>query len=1773
MIGPHLSAHQGRKLLIGAFMLLALVSFTAMAAVADTFPRCISGCTANDVEFVDISADVLGSCTPGGTVDADLWISLYFNRNKTYCVRFVADVYIDGELAYADRVSEPLNVFSKGEYPHIYFGTISLPCGSSLTLENVLIMWSVDRHFKDVSSCEDGSCAPYGPGSKCTGEQYDTIVISLPLDAQDDETTTNEDSAVTIDVQSNDLLGTAPTQITRLDDGAHGSTQDNGDGTVTYTPNPDFHGIDSFTYELEDGSGNTDSAVVTITVYPTNDGPTTLDDHSETDENEFVRIDILANDFDPDGSLDASSVSITRDPGHGTIDVDPATGVVTYFPSNGSCGSDTFSYTVDDNEGATSNEATVSVEVECNESPEADNDVATTDENTAIEINVASNDDDSDGSLDLSSIRITTAPSFGTVSVHPSSGIVSYMPDPLSCGEDSFRYTIDDDDGATSNEASVAIAVLCDDPPLAIDDLYHVNEGESLDIRVPGIVENDISNPGDTITATLITGVSHGTLTLRTDGSFVYTHDGSEGTNDQFTYFISNEKKESNAATVTLIIQPVNDAPMAVDDEDSTAEDIPVTIDILSNDFDPDGDVLSVDWVGQAENGAVANNGGTVTYTPDPDFHGTDSFSYAATDGNGGQATATVTVIVTPVNDPPVAQDDSESTDEDTRVIVDILDNDSDPDGDNLIIQSITQPNNGIAENNGSDVTYIPDPDFHGMDTFTYTLSDGNGGTSIALVTVAVAEINDAPVVLDDGATTPEDTSVDIDVLSNDFDPDGDSLIVESVTQPEHGEVVNNGLDVTYIPNPDYSGEDMFTYTTCDDGGGKATATVYVTVLPSNDPPIAQDDSGTTQEDTPITLDVLPNDSDPDGDALTTQSVTQPDNGSVINNGDVVIYTPNLDFNGIDTFTYVLSDGNGGTAAATVTVTVSAVNDPPIAEDDKASTDEESPVSIDVLVNDSDPDGDALIIEAVTSPEHGSVDNHGTSLTYTPDPDFSGTDTLTYSVSDGNGGTGTATVIITVNPTNDAPLAQDDSAITDEDTLVSIPVLSNDSDPDGDFLLVESVSSPSNGTIINAETSVSYIPNPGFNGIDVFTYIVSDGTGGTDTATVTIAISAVNDPPTALDDSEATDEETPVVIHVLPNDSDPDGDTLVIQSLTQPSNGSTVKDGETLIYTPLPDFNGVDSFTYTISDGNGGTDTATVTIAVAAVNDPPSAQDDSDSTDENTPVVIDVLPNDSDPDSDSLTVQSVTQPDNGSVVNNGTDVTYIPDSEFSGIDVFTYTISDGNGGTDTATVTIAVAAVNDPPSAQDDSDSTDENTPVNIDVLPNDSDPDGDNLTVQSVTQPDNGSVINNGTDILYTPNADFNGVDIFTYTISDGSGETATATVAVTVAAVNDPPIAQDDSDSTDEDTPAVIDVLPNDFDPDGDTLTVQSVTQPANGTVANNGTDVVYTPDAAFNGIDVFTYTISDGSGGTATATVTVAVAAINDPPVALNDSVVTGEDAAVTILVLPNDSDPEGDSLSVESMTQPLHGAVVSNGTSIIYTPAPDYVGPDSFSYTISDGYGGTSTAIVSIDVLPINDPPAAQDDSQTTQENAPVTILVLSNDSDPDGDPLRVESIEQPLNGSVVNTSSELVYEPNAGYSGTDSFTYTVTDDRGGTSTARVSILVSTLNDPPNAQNDSASTNEETLVVIPILANDSDPDGDFLLIESFTQPAPRTDPYSTLVRTCPIFQIQDSRVSTPSRIQSLTEMAAHPRQPSQYRSLRSMRLRTLKTTQQSQMRAPQ
>ncbi len=472
---------------------------------------------------------------------------------------------------------------------------------------------------------------------------------------------------------------------------------------------------------------------------------------------------------------------------------------------------------------------------------------------------------------------------------------------------------------------------------------------------------------------------------------------------------------------------------------------------------------------------------------------------------------------------------------------------------------------------------------------------------------------------------------------------------------------------------------------------------------------------------------------------------------------------------------------------------------------------------------------------------------------------------------------------------NQAPVATADSYSVSEDgtLIVAAPgVLSNDTDGDGDPLTAMQVTAPANGSLSLAPNgSFTYTPAGNFNGSDSFTYKANDGTANSNTVTVTIGVSPVNDPPTARNDSLTTNEDTPVFIDVLTNDSDIDGNPLSVTAASDPANGSVaINLDNTITYTPDGNFNGSDSFTYDMSDGNGGTSSATVSITVSAVNDPPTAGNDSRTTNEDTPVIIDVLTNDSDIDGNALSVTSASDPANGSVaINLDNTITYTPDGNFNGGDSFTYDISDGNGGTSSATVTITITPVNDPPIANDDNPTTTVNNAVTISVLSNDTDVDGDTLSVGSATDPANGSTaVNLDGTITYTPDPGFVGSDSFDYELSDGNGGADTGTVTVTVNLVNDPPVADDDTDATNEDVSRVIAVLANDSDPNGNTLSVTAVSDPPNGTAAINpdGT-ITYTPDANFNGGDSFTYDISDGNGGIDSASVAITVNAVNDSP----------------------------------------------------------------------------------------------------------------------------------------------------------------------------------------------------------------------------------------------------------------------------------------------------
>ena len=321
-------------------------------------------------------------------------------------------------------------------------------------------------------------------------------------------------------------------------------------------------------------------------------------------------------------------------------------------------------------------------------------------------------------------------------------------------------------------------------------------------------------------------------------------------------------------------------------------------IDVLANDSDPNGDTLTVVEVSAPAHGtAVVAAAGTVENTPEPDFHGTDRFTYVVGDGSGLTARAAVEVTVLPVNDPPLAVDDAAEAVEGTAVFIDVLANDSDPNGDTLTVVEVSAPAHGTAVVAAAGtVEYTPGPDFHGTDRFTYVVGDGSGLTARAAVEVTVLPVNDPPLAGDDAADTPEDTSVTIAVLRNDSDGDGDALALVEASAPAHGSArLTDAGAVEYTPEPDYHGTDRFTYVVGDGSGLTARAAVEVTVLPVNDPPLATGvipDQTLDVGDGPAVLDLIPFFEDRDGDALGYTAVVSDQAVAVSLTGATLTLTP-----------------------------------------------------------------------------------------------------------------------------------------------------------------------------------------------------------------------------------------------------------------------------------------------------------------------------------------------------------------------------------------------------------------------------------------------------------------------------------------------------------------------------------------------------------------------------------------------------------------------------------------------------------------------------------------------------------------------------------------------------------------------------------------------------------------------------------------------------------------------------------------------------------------
>ncbi|EOK5797824.1 tandem-95 repeat protein, partial [Vibrio parahaemolyticus] len=648
-----------------------------------------------------------------------------------------------------------------------------------------------------------------------------------------------------------------------------------------------------------------------------------------------------------------------------------------------------------------------------------------------------------------------------------------------------------------------------------------------------------------------------------------------------------------------------------------------------------------------------------------------------------------------------------------------------------------------------------------------------------------------------------------------------------------------------------------------------------------------------------------------------------------------------------------VSDGVNPTASDSDSLVVNRVNDAPTVENaiaDQVLSEDFDAYTIDL--NEVFKDSDSSLEFSVSGNNSIQISIVSGVATITPTADWNGKETITFTAKDPSGESVSQTVNFTVAPVVDIVA---DQATVVEDTQTIIKVLGNDTfEGDDKVVSLDNNNGPANGTVsVNPDGSVTYTPNDNYHGTDSFTYIVTSG-GVSESTTVSVDVTPVNDAPVAKDDIATTQEDTAVTIDVLPNDSDVDGDKLSIESASVPKEQGTVEvvDGK-LVFTPAENFNGDAEITYTVTDGEL-TDEAKVTVTVNPVNDASTIKVDAvESITENAvstdTVVATLTVRDTDTPEDQLTV-SLENNSNGYFVLVGDEVKLtqagvdaVNNDELNLKDLtISASVSDGVNPTASDSDSLIVNRVNDAPTVENaiaDQVLSEDFASYTIDL--NDAFKDSDSALNFSVSGNSNVLVsIENGIATI-SPTADWNGSETLMFTATDPSGESVSQTVNFTVAPVAD--IVADKATVV-EDTPTIIKVLGNDtFEGDDQVVSLDTNNGPANGTVSvNPDGSVTYTPNDNYHGTDSFTYIVTSG-GVSESTTVSVDVTPVNDAPVAKDDIATTQEDTAVTIDVLPNDSDVDGDKLSIESASVPKEqGTVEVVDGKLVFTPAENFNG---------------------------------------------------------------------------------------------------------------------------------------------------------------------------------------------------------------------------------------
>ncbi len=1420
-------------------------------------------------------------------------------------------------------------------------------------------------------------------------------------------------------------------------DGTYGQLTILGNGSYTYIANKDAADAldpgetvtDAFTYTVTDQT-DTATATITITIAGLNDPITATNDTDAVNEDATITRSVSDtqeldhDDTDPDGDDVSGSFTITAirtgressssgatvgtvgqalNGTYGVLTVN-ANGSYTYVANGrsedtlaaGATAIDYFTYTVRDHASSPNDTDTAELAITVTGvGPSASNDTGSVNENATLTANAGAGVIANDTGGDTENLAVTNISSnstgnsgnatqgvlgtYGTLTV-AADGSYTYVAntaaaealDATDTITDIFTYTVKDDNGVNADTATLTITITgLDDDPVGNNDAGAVNEDKTLTVSAgSGVLSNDTdADASASLTVSAIAGGTvgqavtgnHGTLTLAADGSYTYVADQSDadalavdatGT-DTFTYTVSDGGGTTNTADLVITITGVG--PQAVADTGAVNENATLTVNEASGVIDNDDDNASFDVESLAVTGinhAVTGNSGNATdavtgtygvltmaangsyqYVAnqaaaealDPSETVDDVFTYTVKDDADKNASiATLTITVTGINDDITAVDDTDAVNAGSTITRSESDtqeldhDDTDPDGDDVsgnftitavshasgsltIGQEYTTSKGRITINANGSYTYIADQNDSTSlanlatttDVFTYTVRDhasSPNDTDTATLTITITGSNNTPPVADDVAVDgnpatgyiTEDQTLTVgdgstgvsgtdgnknnesgdntgDVLNNDTDVDGDTLTVSAISGGSVGGAatgtygtltIQSTGNYTYNANnansiaKDATATDVFTYTVSDGNGGTDTATITITILGVNDAPSASNDTNAVDEDATASKNagagVLSNDSDADtGSSMTVTGITGASAGSVGGSTDGTYGTLTLNSDGSysytadkaaadalahnatanDVFTYTVTDNEGATAIATLTITVTGKG--PVGSADTATATESQTLTVNeaggVLTNDSGGDTESL---AVTNISSGGTGNTGTagqgvlgtygtltiaadgSYTYTPntaaaealDGGDTVTEVFTYTVKDDDDkNSSTATLTFTINGANDAIVAVDDTDSVNEDATVTRLISDDqeldhdDTDVDGDdtsgnFTITDIRTGPKNGTgtdgtvgvaltgefgtlTVNADGSYTYVADQDKSdqlvtnqtGTDIFTYTVSDGTE-TSTGQLTFTVTGINDnDPVAVDDTDTVNRDatitraTGTALAINADDTDADGETLTISEVRTGQvegggRGGADSVGTTLVgtygtltlnadgsYTYTADQDAanslkrgdsaVDHFNYTVTDGTR-TDIGVISITVNGISDPPvpvddtldigaGAQTDKDATEG-------VLINDTDPDGDTLTVNTIRTGEETGTGTSGTigsplsgtygDLTMNADGSYSysadnakelnpgetATEYFTYTATDGESSVE-AQIAITVTGKNDPP--------------------------------------------------------------------------------------------------------------------------------------------------------------------------------------------------------------------------------------------------------------------------------------------------------------------------------------------------------------------------------------------------------------------------------------------------------------------------------------------